>query len=394
MRALAFTLLALISISVLAQETAGYTCPMHPHYVAEHAGNCPICGMALVELDKEPSAVAGSVQVASQTLQTMGVRTAHAALKPFGRDVRAFGRIVPSPRLETVVASRVEGWIETLAVTAEGDEVQNGALLYSVYSPQLIAAQRDYLSALKAGATGRTASARQRLISLGMQERPIAALGRSEKLIDKVPVVAEATGIVSVLAVRGGAYVKPGDTILRLQSYAHVWVMASIAEQELAGIAPGDKASLTFPAIPGAPLRGSVDYVYPTVDATTRTGQVRIVVDNPDGQLKPGAYVDVVFSIASKERLAVPAEALLRDSRGAHVVLSLGDGRFAPRQVVTGISAGGSTEILHGLKAGDKVVVSAQFLLDSETNLREGLLKLTPGDAQPGEPDHSGHTGH
>lgn len=376
-----------LSLAV-AEDVQRYTCPMHPHYVADHAGNCPVCGMSLVPIERQPTTGGASIQVDSQMLQTMGVRTAAASLRAFGREVRAFGRIVPSSRLETVVASRVEGWVEALSVTAEGDSVAAGGLLYRVYSPELIAAQRDYLAALNAGSENRAASALRRLRSLGMQNSTIAGLRQSRDLIENVPVVAEAPGIVSMLAVREGAYVKPGDNLLRLQSYSRVWVMASVAEQQLAAIAPGDEATLAFPAIPGAPASGAVDFIYPTVDATTRTGQVRIVVDNPDGKLKPGAYVDVLFSLDLRERLAVPGEAILRDSRGAHVVLALGGGRFAPRAVVTGISASGRTEILQGLEAGDVVVVSAQFLLDSETNLREGLQKLTPADS------HSEHAGH
>ena len=373
--------------AVAAEEALRYTCPMHPHYVDDHAGNCPICGMALVELAGESSADAQTVQVDAQMVQSIGVRTATVALEDFGREVRAFGRIAASPRLETVVASRVEGWIQALSVTAEGDAVDAGTVLYEVYSPQLVSAQRDYVAALSSGASSRSDSAQRRLKSLGMQSGTIDRLRRTRRLLESVPVVAEAPGVVAMLAVREGAYVKPGDTLMRLQGYSRVWVMASLAEQELAGVAAGQAARMAFPAIPGAPREGIVDYVYPTVDPTTRTGQVRIVVDNPDALLKPGAYVDVVLTIDSRQRLAVPGEAILRDSRGAHVVVALGDGRFSPRPVETGVSAAGNTEILEGLAAGEQVVVSAQFLLDSETNLREGLRKLTP----PTVDDHAAH---
>ncbi|MEM9058504.1 MAG: efflux RND transporter periplasmic adaptor subunit, partial [Pseudomonadota bacterium] len=350
--AVVFALGGLAPAAFAAEEAPRFMCPMHPHYVDDHEGNCPVCGMALVALERKPQAQGAAVQVDAQMVQSMGVRTAAVALEKFGREVRAFGRITASPRLETVVASRVEGWVQALAVTAEGDAVTTGAVLYEVYSPQLVSAQRDYLAGLSSGTSGRADSARQRLKSLGMQAGTIDRLRRTRRQIENVPVVAEAPGVVAMLAVREGAYVKPGDTLMRLQGYSRVWVMASLAEQELGDVATGQTARMTFPAIPGAPRQGAVDYVYPTVDPTTRTGQVRIVVDNPDALLKPGAYVDVVLTIDRRERLAVPGEAILRDSRGAHVIVALGGGRFAPRAVETGVSAAGNTEILTGLAAG------------------------------------------
>jgi Cu(I)/Ag(I) efflux system membrane fusion protein len=392
--ALLLLLLALLSArvpaqppdsSLLPEPVVGYVCPMHPQYTSHDPGSCPICGMDLVALvaegDSDTGAIAPGtavVSVAPEMVQSMGVRTASVVRRRLGRQVRAFGTVEPNTRLETVVASRVEGWLEELAVTAEGDRVQAGELLYRVYSPDLIAAQQDYLAALRGGATARTQSAARRLRSLGMQIDVITRLGTQRELIERVPVYAESAGVVSALAVREGAYVKPGDDILHLQSYAEVWVIAAVAEQDLPGIAPGLAASLTFPSVPGSSGSGRVDYVYPTVDPRTRTGRVRILVDNAAGRLKPGAYADVDFVLDAREQLVVPSQALLRDSRGSHVVVALGNGRFEGRAIEPGLSAGGMTAVLSGLAAGEQVVVSGQFLLDSEASLREGFAKMAP----------------
>ncbi len=392
MKLLIASILLALGVVAFAQDNAGYTCPMHPHIHSEHEGVCPICGMNLVPIetgdgndahDHDGGREAGTISIAPEIVQKIGVRTERATVAEFGRRVRAFGRVAPSTRLETVVASRVEGWLEDLAVTAEGDTVDAGARLYRVYSPDLIAAQQDFLAALRSGSDARTQSAARRLRSLGMQTGVIETLRKSRRLIENVPVYAEAGGTVSMLAARNGAYVKPGDTVLRLQDYAQVWVLASVAEQDLAGIGDETPVELDFPAAPGAQRHGNVDYVFPTVDPKTRTGQVRIVVDNETGTIKPGAYVDVTFSVGAARRLAVPTEAILRDSRGAHVVLALGNGRYRSRIVTTGVAAGGLTQIVAGLDAGDEVVVSAQFLIDSETNLREGFRKM--------DPSHAGH---
>jgi Cu(I)/Ag(I) efflux system membrane fusion protein len=321
-------------------------------------------------------------------IQTMGVRTAPAEVTAFTLTVRAFGTVETNERLETVSASRLEGWIQDLRVRAVGDVVAKGELLYRIYSPALLTAQKDYLLNLDKGDERRLAAVEQRLRSLGMQASVIRQLAASGQAIESVPVFAESGGTVSALSVREGDYVKPGDPLLRLQSYAEVWVIAQIAEQDLPLLRGDLRVKLAFPSAPDAADEGHVDYIYPTIDPATRTGQVRIVVDNERGSLRPGAYADVSIDLGGEPRLSVPTEALLRDSRGAHVIVALGEGRFAGQAVQTGTSAAGRTEILAGLEAGQSVVTSAQFLLDSEVNLREGLDKLT------GTPEADPHAGH
>lgn len=377
----------------LAQDQSLYTCPMHPHYIStDPDGICPICGMGLVPSKSDLKSASINpvlgivISVPPEMIQTMGVKTAQVKQVAFGRKVRAFGNVQANTRREVVSASRLEGWIEDLAVTAEGDTVRPGQLLYRVYSPDLVAAQKDYLAALKIGNNNRINASQQRLRSLGMQRAAITSLKSQQKLIEKIPVFAEDGGVVQALEVRDGAYVKPGDAVLKLQSYADVWVIASIVEQDIIFVSSGIPVMLEFPSAPQAPKHGVVDYVYPTIDPVTRTLKVRIVVDNEQGYLRPGAFADIAFNVDAGEKLSVPSEAVLHDSAGAHVITSLGEGRFASRAIKTGISAAGRTEITSGLQAGENVIVSGQFMLDSETNLREGFAKLTPPIANPDTP--------
>ena len=408
-------------------QVQSYTCPMHPHYVSTDAdGTCPICGMDLIPAKATPTADKGEghvlyyknpmgladtspvpkkdsmgmdyipvyaepgtgsgIAVPSEMLQTMGVRTARAGFASFGRTVRAYGNVHSNERTESASTSRLEGWIESLTVRAEGDTVRPGALLYRIYSPDLIAAQKDYLASVKIGNEARIASVRQRLRSLGMQPATISQLASTGQLIERVPVYAETGGIVKSIDVREGDYVKPGTPVLRLQSYSDVWVIASVAEKDLPFIDTGLPVTLTIPSAPDAAGKGKVDYIYPTIDPKTRTAQVRILVDNASGALRPGAYADISFELGGEARLSVPSEAVLRDSSGAHVVVALGDGKFDARAVQTGVSAQGLTEILQGVRADEEVVASGQFLLDSEVSLREGLAKLS-GPAAKGNPD-------
>jgi membrane fusion protein, copper/silver efflux system len=406
-----------------AGETVqSYTCPMHPHYMStDPDGTCPICGMDLIPAKSATAASSGKdgvlyyknpmglpdtspvpkkdsmgmdyipvyadvgtgsgVVVSSEMLQTMGVRTARVSRASFGRTVRAYGNVQPNERTESASTSRLEGWIESLTVRAEGDLVRPGALLYRIYSPDLIAAQKDYLASVKIGNENRIASVRQRLRSLGMQPAAINQLASTGKLIERIPVYAETGGTVKSLEVREGDYVKPGTPVLRLQSYGDVWIIASVTEMDLPFIDTGMAVSLSIPSAPDAASTGKVDYVYPTIDPKTRTAQVRILADNASGSLRPGAYADVSFDLGGEERLSIPSEAVLRDSSGAHVIVALGDGRFDARSVQTGVSSRGLTEILGGLEFGEDVVASGQFLLDSEVNLREGLAKLSGSEA-------------
>ncbi|ABI75892.1 efflux transporter, RND family, MFP subunit [Hyphomonas neptunium ATCC 15444] len=408
-------------------QAASYTCPMHPHYISTDAGgSCPICGMDLVPVsgttasagrgdilyyknpmgqpDTSPvpkkdfmgmdyipvyadEAAEPGVVVSPEMIQTMGIRTVRAETAAFGRSLRAFGTVETNDRLENVSVARLEGWIDTLTVRAEGDLVRPGALLYRVYSPDLIAAQKDYLNAFAIGNDKRIAAVRQRLRSLGMQDAAINRVAETRAVIERVPVYAEAGGTVAALEVREGDYVKPGTPILRLQSYAGVWIMAAVPETDLSLIETGFPVRLSFPSAPEAPGTGVIDYIYPTIDPKTRTAQVRIEIDNADGFLRPGAYADIAIDIPGKSHLSVPSEAVLQDSRGTQVIIALGEGRFTGRAVTTGIQAKGRTEILSGLTAGDEVVASGQFLLDSEANLREGLAKLQGPAAVTAGPD-------
>ena len=371
-------------------EVTQYTCPMHPHYIStDPDGSCPICGMDLVPASTEAGTKQGdgSIAVAPEMIQTMGIRTVQAKLTDFGETLRAFGVVETNERLESVAVSRLEGWIDNLTVRAEGDTVRPGALLYRVYSPDLIAAQKDYLNALNIGNEKRIAAVRQRLRSLGMQNAAIKRLTQTRAVTERMPVYAEAGGTVAELQVREGDYIRPGTPILRLQSYSGVWVMASIPEADLPLIDTGLAVRLNFPSAPEAPAEGNVDYIYPTIDPKTRTAQVRIEVDNAAGVLRPGAYADISMDLGGGLRLSVPTEAILRDSRGAHVIVALGDGRFAGREVRTGLTANGRTEIIAGLTPGEQIVASGQFMLDSEVRLREGFSKLQAPPAITAGPD-------
>lgn len=358
-----------------------WTCPMHPHYIADEFGACPICGMDLVKLQTSDAGLDGSaaesrtiVTVSPEVMQSMGVRLAKVEQPKFGRSITSFGIVRENERLQSEITARVEGWIDKLSVTAVGDEVKKGSLLFELYSPRLIVAQNDFLNG---GSTrGGNNRGRVQLRSFGVQERAIKLIKRRKRPLEKIPFFAEQSGTISELNLNQGTYVKRGMMLAKIQNYKTVWLIASVSEKDLGFIARNTRARVTFPNLPGYKGEAKVDYIYPTIDSKTRTGQVRLILENPKGVIRPGSYADVTFETASRKRLAVPTEAILRSGEGQFVVVSLGKGRFEPRPIERGLVSGRWTEVKKGLKDNEDIVVSGQFLIDSESALRESFRKL------------------
>ncbi|MGE0205030.1 MAG: efflux RND transporter periplasmic adaptor subunit [Hyphomicrobiaceae bacterium] len=377
-----FALVAVAQAKDGAAKAVKYTCPMHPHYIADHPGTCPICGMDLVKVAAaEPGAPSKGmsreiVRIAPETLQSMGIRIAKVEQASFGRSIRSTGMVMANDRLRTILTGRVEGWIEDLRVTAVGDAVKRGMRLFEMFSPELIVSQRDYLAALATRDERRRADVEQRLRSFGLQTQAIQMLHKSRKEMQRVPFFADRDGTISELNVVSGAYVRRGVTIATIQDYSTVWLQVAVAEKDLGLLRGAAKAKVSLASQPGRTISSRIDYIYPTIDPKTRTGQVRLVVDNADGQVRPGSFADVTFEIGVEPRLAVPSEAILQSEAGTFVVVSLGEGRFEPRAIRTGLVSGRWTEVISGLEAGLPIVVSGQFLIDSESSLKEAFGKL------------------
>ncbi len=439
-----FLLLIFIAPPVSAGEQQ-YTCPMHPHYVADRPGACPICGMDLVPMEgdgdvdsdngneeetpqetsnaatpkigekkilywvapmnpnykmdkagkspmgmdlvpvyadeedkpaakKKNSNKRSSITIPPETIQNMGVRTEKAQMASFGTLVRSYGDVTENVRLQSDISGRVEGWIKDLQVKAEGDTVKKGDLLFKLDSPELISAQQDYISAVKTGIKGRINAAKKRLRSLGVQDMAIKNIKGSAN--PYIPFYATQDGIVSHINIREGSYIKSGMKLIQIQDYSSVWIDVSIAEQDIPYINDTTKVSVSFPNLGLQAQNAKIDYIYPTIDRATRTGRVRLVLDNKNGSIKPGAYADIEFETGVKRRLSIPSDAILKSKDGDFVVVALKKGRFQPRKVTTGLRYKGRTEILKGLKDNDNIVVSGQFLIDSESALRESFRKM------------------
>lgn len=423
------------------KEKTLYTCSMHRQVIQDQPGDCPICGMKLVPIRKQLSAAAkdkqpsgadrkikyykstmmlgeisqtprkdsmgmdmvpvyegeeetNAIDVDPATVQKMGVRTAVVTKGPLRQIIRTVGTIDYNETALADVTTKFRGWIEKLYVDSTGKQVRKGEPLFEIYSPELYTAQNEYVLALNQGSGGLRASARQKLKLFDISDDQIAELEKSRQPQRTLRVDAPINGIVVEKMVVQGQMVEAGMKLYRLADLGIVWVQSQIYEQDMALLKLGQEAEVSLSYMPDRKFTGRITYIYPTVDEKTRTGQVRMEFHNPGLFLKPGMFVTVeVHADLEPSALLVPDSAVLRSGEKNTVFVATGSGHFEPRDVTLGPRAENNTyEVLSGLKEGDRIVTSGQFMLDSESQLREAIQKMLNPNASPiPAQDHATH---
>jgi Cu(I)/Ag(I) efflux system membrane fusion protein len=368
-----------------------WVAPMDPNFRRDEPGKSPM-GMDLVPVyADEVDATPGTVKIDPTVVNNLGVRTALAEQGPLSRRIETVGYVNFDEETLQHVHTRVDGWIEKLAVTATGDPVRQGELLFELYSPTLVNAQQEYLTAVRSNNRVLLEASRDRLTALGVTDSEIARLRENREASQRVRVYAESDGVIAHLGVREGIFITPATEVMSVARLDQVWVHAEVFERQSAWVQPGQAAVVELDYLPGKTWQGTVDYVYPELDSSTRTLRVRIRFDNEGEMLRPNMFARVtLLSAATEPVVHVPREALIRGGSIDRVVLALGEGRFRSQPVSVGIESGDRVAILDGLSAGDRVVTSGQFLIDSESNIESALSRMGPADEEA-PMDHSHH---
>ncbi|WP_262110901.1 efflux RND transporter periplasmic adaptor subunit [Aeromonas sp. Marseille-Q5825] len=320
----------------------------------------------------------GTVTISPEIQQNLGVRLAKVEKLPIHQQIETVGYVgYDEDRLEAINA-RMAGWIRTLAIKSEGQKVAKGTLLYEIYAPDLVNAQHEYLLALNTSNPLLLRAAEGKLKSLQVPADQIAALKRSRRVRETIGIYAPSSGYVSELKVREGQYVEPAAALFNISTLKQVWVSAEVFERQAAQLKVGDPVTMTLDYAPGRRWQGRVNYLYPTLDAATRTLKVRLRFDNPDEFLKPNMFAKVTIQAGKGEpQLVVPSEAVIRTGSQDRLVLALGDGNFKSVAVTLGPQFGDKVAIKAGVEAGDSIVSSAQFLLDSESAIDSDFQRMT-----------------
>ena len=400
-----------------------YVCPMHSQIVRDEEGSCPICGMDLVqkEADEEMSDTGEkkvlywvapmdaayrrdgpgkspmgmdlvpvydegggtSVRISPAVENNMGVRTAIVNRDKLWRRIDTVGYVDFDENKISHIHVRTKGWIEKLKVKSEGERVKKGDLLFEFYSPDLVNAQEEYVQAIRSANRRLMSASRERLLALDISEKQINSLAKLKRVSQYVQVYAPQDGIVAKLKVREGMFVTPRQDIMSLADLSSVWLQAEVFESQANWVKEGASAVVRLSYLPGQEWEGKVEYIYPSLDAKTRTLKARLRFDNPGEKLKPNMFANVViYGGAKKNVIVIPNEALIRTGSDARVIVAMGKGRYQPRPVKVGIESGNWVEIIDGLTEGDTIVTSGQFLIDSEASLKASIARMTDVDSK------------
>jgi len=415
-----------------------YTCGMHPWIIEDHPGNCPICGMKLEPIRKQadPFTASGKgkilyykstmipgevsqypgkdsmgmdmvpvyanqvspansseITVDPVTIQEMDVRTTPVVRGPLRRTIRTVGYVDYDEPALADVTTKFKGWIEKLYADYTGQSVQRGEPLFTIYSPELYSAQVEYVEALSTGDRELLQSARTKLKFFDISDAQIAELKKSRQPKKALAIDAPISGFVIEKNIVEGQMADAGMMLYRLANLDTVWVYAQVYEQDLPCVKLGQEATMTLSYLPGRTFHGRVTYIYPTVDEKTRTAKVRLEFENPDYSLKPGMFANVKLTAeVATSALLVPDSAVLRSGEKNTVFVALAGGKFDPRTVKLGLAAENDyDQVLSGLEAGERVVTSGEFMLDSESQLREAIQKMIGPVGTPAATNEMSH---
>ncbi|MBL4616131.1 MAG: efflux RND transporter periplasmic adaptor subunit [Robiginitomaculum sp.] len=361
------------------KEILYWKAPMDPNFRSPNPGKSPM-GMDLVPVyaGGEDEDDRNLVKISPIVENNIGVRTAKVERADLMRNIETVGFVQIDDDKTASIDVRTEGWVEKLYVKSVGEPVSKGRPLFDLYSKPLVTAQEEYLQSVRIGRDSLIRAAKGRLLTLGLSEAQIRAVAKSGKVKRLSRFYAPQNGVVTMMGIGEGAFVRPGQQVMMLADLSSIWVLAEVFETQAGWVKPGQSVQMQVDSQPGRSWTGIVDYIYPVINSISRTVQVRLRFENSDGALKPQGYAKLTIETEPKRNvLVIDREALIRTGNSTRVILALGDGQFQPAEVSAGMESMGKVEITDGLKSGETIVVSSQFLLDSEASFRGTELRMT-----------------
>jgi Cu(I)/Ag(I) efflux system membrane fusion protein len=359
------------------KEILYWVAPMDSNYRRDKPGKSPM-GMALIPYYAGEDDGGSTITISPSVVQNLGVRTKKAELTRLWRGINTVAYVNYDESKISHIHLRTEGWIENLTVKSAGERVKKGDRLFDLYAPELVNVQEEFVAALSSGNKGLIRASKKRLTALGISNNQITQLKKNKRIKQRISIYATQDGVVSDLPVREGMFVKPLMKVMTLADLSSVWLLAEVFERQSQWVEVGQSADITLSYLPGKTWQGKVEYIYPALDAKTRTLKVRLRFDNPDEDLKPNMFAKVkIYGGAKENTIVIPLEGLIRTGREERVIIALGDGKFEARNVTSGIESGDYVEILEGVNEGDRIVTSGQFLIDSEASMRASLTRMS-----------------
>ena len=374
------------SSSQASDEPLYWVAPMDPNYQRDKPGKSPM-GMDLIPVYADDlsggSDKAGTVFIDPSVENNLGVKTAKVELEALSPRIETVGYVAFDESALWQTNVRAAGWVEKLYINAVGEKVNKGDVLFTLYSPELVKAQEELLSAYKTGRKGLIKGATERLITLGVDKAQIRSITRQGKASQTIEIKAPADGVIASLNIREGGYLSPAQAVISAGPLGEVWVDAEVFERQAHWISTGSNAEMTLDAIPGKEWQGTVDYVYPILDPKTRTLRVRLKFSNPNDELKPNMFANIALKpISDDQVLTIPRSSVIHSGGMTRVVLSEGEGKYRSARIEVGREAGGKIEVLQGLTQDEWIVTSAHFMLDSESSQSADLSRINGVEEQ------------
>lgn len=369
-----------ISSSQASDEPLYWVAPMDPNYQRDKPGKSPM-GMDLIPVYADDvsggSDKAGTVFIDPSVENNLGVKTAKVELEALSPRIETVGYVAFDESALWQTNVRAAGWVEKLYINAVGEKVNKGDVLFTLYSPELVKAQEELLSAYKTGRKGLINGSTERLITLGVDKAQIRSITRQGKASQTIEIKAPADGVIASLNIREGGYLSPAQAVISAGPLGEVWVDAEVFERQAHWISTGSNAEMTLDAITGKEWQGTVDYVYPILDPKTRTLRVRLKFSNPNGELKPNMFANIALKpISDDQVLTIPRSSVIHSGGMTRVVLSEGEGKYRSARIEIGREAGDKIEVLQGLTQDERIVTSAHFMLDSESSQSADLSRI------------------